>query len=361
MHADPAATPQRRMRDQLAASHVDALIATARGDSTAALAAWARAIAAEETISPIGPPSLIPTHEWLGSLQMRRGNAARRRRLRTRGRSSIDPTEPRRCSVSRGHNALRGIAPAPSAPTKSWRSSGTRRTRGWRSPARFAAPAPRRADTTSVWRSRSAWPAAYLWSVTSFSHPDFTAPALRVRARRAVRARAGRRRPPRRFLLHHQPAHLRAGRRRVAHAARAAHGLGARARRDGELWVREGRRVAKGDRVAVGDGGGRHARASTCTPPASSASTRRRRVQVHGERGVAREADRLRAHGAHPHRRARSRRLSDLGDRAGARALARAQRHALVHRATASSARCSPATPSPCTTSRRRSSARRSA
>jgi tetratricopeptide (TPR) repeat protein len=74
--ADSAATPQRRMRDQLAASHVDALIATSRGDTTAAVAAWARAIAADETISPIGPPSLIPSPEWLGGLQLRRGDAA---------------------------------------------------------------------------------------------------------------------------------------------------------------------------------------------------------------------------------------------------------------------------------------------
>ncbi|MEO8336058.1 MAG: tetratricopeptide repeat protein [bacterium] len=68
--------PQRRARDELAASQVEALIATSRGDTTAALAAWDRAIIADEAISPLGPPALVPTHEWLGSLQLRRGNAA---------------------------------------------------------------------------------------------------------------------------------------------------------------------------------------------------------------------------------------------------------------------------------------------
>jgi tetratricopeptide (TPR) repeat protein len=63
--------PLRRIREE----QIEALLATSRGDTSAALAAWARAVAAEEAISPIGPPNLIPTHEWLGSLQLRRGNA----------------------------------------------------------------------------------------------------------------------------------------------------------------------------------------------------------------------------------------------------------------------------------------------
>ena len=58
------------------------------------------------------------------------------------------------------------------------------------------------------------------------------------------------------FSTTNLPTYVKIG-RRVADAARAAHGLGARARPDGELWVREGRRVKQGDRVAVGDSRGR--------------------------------------------------------------------------------------------------------
>ncbi len=74
--SDSGTSPQRRVRDDLAASQVEALMATSRGDTAAAFAAWQRAIAADEAISPLGPPSLVPTHEWLGSLQLRGGNAA---------------------------------------------------------------------------------------------------------------------------------------------------------------------------------------------------------------------------------------------------------------------------------------------
>lgn len=73
--SDSSVPTQRRMRDELAASQVEALLATSRGDTVAAFAAWQRAIAADEAIAPIGPPSLVPTHEWLGSLQLHGGNA----------------------------------------------------------------------------------------------------------------------------------------------------------------------------------------------------------------------------------------------------------------------------------------------
>jgi tetratricopeptide (TPR) repeat protein len=73
--ADSTTSPLRRARDELIAAQIEALLATSRGDTSAALAAWERAIAADEAISPLGPPSLIPTHEWLGGLHLRRGNA----------------------------------------------------------------------------------------------------------------------------------------------------------------------------------------------------------------------------------------------------------------------------------------------
>jgi Tfp pilus assembly protein PilF len=74
--ADSTAPPQRRARDELTASQIDALLATSRGDTTAALAAWERAIEADEAISPLGPPTFIPTHEWVGALHLRRGRSA---------------------------------------------------------------------------------------------------------------------------------------------------------------------------------------------------------------------------------------------------------------------------------------------
>lgn len=35
-----------------------------------------RAVGTALVVRPLGPPSVIPTHEWLGGLQLRRGNAA---------------------------------------------------------------------------------------------------------------------------------------------------------------------------------------------------------------------------------------------------------------------------------------------
>ena len=101
---------------------------------------------------------------------------------------------------------------------------------------------------------------------------------------------------------------------------------------DGALWVREGRRVRKGDQVAVGEAEdgreGIFVHATAFMEEVGSDGEFKFMI----ERGLAREADRLRADGADARGRARPRRLSDLGRRAGARALARARRHDVVHR-----------------------------
>ena len=135
--------------------------------------------------------------------------------------------------------------------------------------------------------------------VPTFHPPDFTKRRPRRRARRAVRAGPGRRRAAGGLLLDHQPADLRAGRAaqwRMPREPRMDSALVLDA--DGELWVREGRRVRKGDRVAVGeaeDGARGDLRPRARLP---GRGRERRRVQVHVERGLAREADRLRADGA---------------------------------------------------------------
>ncbi len=93
----------------------------------------------------------------------------------------------------------------------------------------------------------------------------------------------------------------------------------------------------RGERVAVGvaeDGSAGYLRACHGVPRRRRAE----RVQVHDERGVPREADRVRDHGSAAHRRARAGRLPDLGHRAGARPLAGASRHGVVHSSTDSSA-----------------------
>ena len=106
---------------------------------------------------------------------------------------------------------------------------------------------------------------------------------------------------------------------------------GTRARRRRRALGARGAADRKGDMVAVGDkeDGSEGIFVQT---QLRSARRRSRRVQVHVERSVARKADRLRAHGAAADRGEGARRLSDLGHRPRARALARARRHGLVHR-----------------------------
>ncbi|CAA9351088.1 MAG: Uncharacterized protein MJ1480, partial [uncultured Gemmatimonadaceae bacterium] len=165
-----------------------------------------------------------------------------------------------------------------------------------------------------------------------FQPPRLHGPALRRRARRPLRPRAGRRRSPRGVLLHHQPPHLRARGRPVAHAARAAHGLRARPRRRRRALDSRGAAGARRRPRRRRAGGGR---AGGDLRPRRRVRRRARprgRVQVHDERGVAREADRLRAHGPHPRGRAGAGRLPRLGRGAGAGALARAGGHGVVRR-----------------------------
>jgi tetratricopeptide (TPR) repeat protein len=54
--------------------HVDALLAAARGDRDAAIDLLLLAVQGENEISPVGPPSVLPTLEWLGDMLL----AARR-------------------------------------------------------------------------------------------------------------------------------------------------------------------------------------------------------------------------------------------------------------------------------------------
>jgi tetratricopeptide (TPR) repeat protein len=68
--------PMQRIRGELLASQLEALIALSRADTTAALAAWQRASVADEGISPLGPPALLPSHERLGELLLRRGQSS---------------------------------------------------------------------------------------------------------------------------------------------------------------------------------------------------------------------------------------------------------------------------------------------
>ena len=82
----------------------------------------------------------------------------------------------------------------------------------WRSTSSGASPSLPR--TGSVWHStailwRSSEAPAIFRGVTTFSHPDFSAPRFAERPRRDIRPRAGGRRAPRRLLLDHQPADLR--------------------------------------------------------------------------------------------------------------------------------------------------------
>ena len=74
--ADSASPPLRGSRDAMVIAQLEAVIATARGDTAAALGAWERARVAEEGISPLGPPSYLPSHEWLAALLLARGQAA---------------------------------------------------------------------------------------------------------------------------------------------------------------------------------------------------------------------------------------------------------------------------------------------
>jgi tetratricopeptide (TPR) repeat protein len=56
--------------------HVDAFTALARGERRAAIELLTSAAAAEEPISPIGPPTALPTLEWLGDALLEEGRAA---------------------------------------------------------------------------------------------------------------------------------------------------------------------------------------------------------------------------------------------------------------------------------------------
>ena len=67
-----AATP-RRPRDEVQIGQLAGLIAIARGDTAAAIAAWQRASVAEEAIPPLGPPNMLVSHEWLGDLLLKSG------------------------------------------------------------------------------------------------------------------------------------------------------------------------------------------------------------------------------------------------------------------------------------------------
>ena len=204
-------------------------------------------------------------------------------------------------------------------------------------------------------------PAPSFHGCPHFIPPTLRRPSWRPRPDARFVPAPGRRRAPRRILFDDESPHVRPREGRVAHAARAAHGrrAGARAGRRA-LGPREAPRA---ERATWSRSATRRMapRGSSSTHRRSSATTGDGRVQVHVERGVAREADRLRAHGAAAHRGARARRLPRVGDGSGARPLARARGHDLVHRERLRAARCSRATPSPCTTSRRRSSAPRSA
>ena len=74
--ADSTGPAPRRSRDALVMAQLEAMIATVRADTAAALSAWERARIAEETVSPLGPPSFLASHEWLGALQLRRGQSS---------------------------------------------------------------------------------------------------------------------------------------------------------------------------------------------------------------------------------------------------------------------------------------------
>jgi tetratricopeptide (TPR) repeat protein len=56
--------------------HVDALLASARGDRAAAIALLERAAEVEDEISPVGPPTVLPSLEWLGDLLLATDRAA---------------------------------------------------------------------------------------------------------------------------------------------------------------------------------------------------------------------------------------------------------------------------------------------
>ena len=198
--------------------------------------------------------------------------------------------------------------------------------------------------------------------MTAIPHPDFNAPRFATAPdARFVPAPADGVLPEDFFSTTNLPTYVRIG-GDVAAAARAAHGLGARARqRRRALGPRRAPRQAR----ATWSPSARRrtaARASTCTPQ-----------RVPGEARATASSSSWRARS-----RARSRSttrtwrsiLIEERERGGypiwvtGPALVHSRARAdmvVVHRRTASSARCSPATPSPCTTSRRRSSARRSA
>ena len=74
--ADDSAPAMRRARDQVLIGQLEGLMASSRGDSTAAIAAWQRASAAEEAIAPLGPPIMLVSHEWLGDLLLKSGKPA---------------------------------------------------------------------------------------------------------------------------------------------------------------------------------------------------------------------------------------------------------------------------------------------
>ncbi len=169
-------------------------------------------------------------------------------------------------------------------------------------------------------------------SVTTFPPPDFAQPEVRRLSRRALRPRAvGRRAPDGFFSTTNLPdlrPHERVDGLRRASRAWIRASCSTRAARS---WVREGRRINRGDLVAVGDKEDgtqgifvqTHLVPHGADPDAftfmSSEVSREKPIDyAHMARLLIDEKER----GGYP----------DLGDGAGAGPLARAQRHELVHR-----------------------------
>ncbi|CAN5772163.1 hypothetical protein BH23GEM9_BH23GEM9_22340 [soil metagenome] len=74
--ADRSGDDTRRGYVMVTTLHVDAFLASVRGERAAATELLARAAAVEEEISPVGPPAVLPTLEWLGDALLAAGRYA---------------------------------------------------------------------------------------------------------------------------------------------------------------------------------------------------------------------------------------------------------------------------------------------